>query len=62
MGDGFLASFKASALDQVVDLIADELWYPDIRLPIPALAAGLAKTLNALDTFLIRHDIHLCHS
>ncbi len=62
MGDGFLASFETTAFDQAVDLIADKLRYPDVRLPVPTLAAGLAKALNALDTFLIRHDIHLCHS
>jgi hypothetical protein len=62
MGDGFLTCPVATPFDQLVDLVANKLWDPDICLPITPLAAGLTKALYALDTLLIRHDIHLCHS
>ena len=43
MGDGFLPRFEVSALDRFVDRIADELRYPDIRLPVPRSRRDLRR-------------------
>src|SRR4051794_3920380 len=55
MGDGFLTRPVTPAPNQLVDLVANKLWNPDVCLPVATLAARLTEALNALDPLRIRH-------